>query len=104
MRFPQGMEWVILLLIVLLLFGASRLPDLARGVGKSLKIFKSEVKDLHPDDAATGRASDPATVDPTLPPVGAAPTTPPVASTPPPTSTPPTNTTPTDDHGGRPTS
>ncbi len=46
----RGMEWLILLAIVLLLFGARRLPDLARSVGRSMKIFKSEVKDLSPGD------------------------------------------------------
>ena len=46
----RGWEWVILLVLVLLLFGARKLPDLARGVGKSLKIFKSEVKDLRSDE------------------------------------------------------
>ena len=45
MRGPQGAEWLILLAIVLLLFGARRLPDLARSVGRSLKIFRAEVKD-----------------------------------------------------------
>ncbi len=47
----RGWEWVILLLIVLLLFGARRLPDLARSVGRSMKIFRSEVKDLREDGA-----------------------------------------------------
>lgn len=45
MRGPQGWEWLIILLIVLLLFGARRLPDLARSVGSSLKIFRREVTD-----------------------------------------------------------
>ncbi len=49
----RGWEWLILLLIVLLLFGARKLPDLARSVGKSMKIFKSEVKDLKAEDAAS---------------------------------------------------
>lgn len=39
---PQ--EILIILLIVLLLFGGKKLPDLARGLGRSLRIFKSEVK------------------------------------------------------------
>lgn len=39
---PQ--EILILLLIVLLLFGGKKLPDLARGLGRSLRIFKAEVK------------------------------------------------------------
>ena len=46
----RGWEWVILLVLVLLLFGARRLPDLARSVGRSMKIFKSEVKDVRTDD------------------------------------------------------
>jgi sec-independent protein translocase protein TatA len=37
---------LILLLIVIVLFGAKRLPDSARSLGKSLKIFKSEMKDM----------------------------------------------------------
>ena len=51
MRNLGGWEWVIILLVVLLLFGARRLPDLARSVGKSARIFRSEVKDLGTPDA-----------------------------------------------------
>jgi len=40
----------VLLVVLLLLFGARRLPDLARSVGQSLKIFKSEVKELTEGD------------------------------------------------------
>jgi sec-independent protein translocase protein TatA len=43
---------IILLLVVLLLFGSSRLPELARSVGKSMKIFKSEVRELREDTGA----------------------------------------------------
>jgi sec-independent protein translocase protein TatA len=60
------MQIVILVLVILLLFGARRLPDLARSVGQSLKIFKSEVKDLQQDEsprAVEGRR-DEATTDP----------------------------------------
>ncbi len=45
----RGWEWLIILVIVLVLFGASRLPALARSVGKSVRIFKSEVKDGRED-------------------------------------------------------
>jgi len=41
---PKGSELYILILIALLLFGGKRLPDLARGVGRSMRIFKSELK------------------------------------------------------------
>ena len=42
-------EILSIVLVVLLPFGAKRLPDLAKGVGKSVKILKSEVKDLSDD-------------------------------------------------------
>ena len=57
---PGGMEWIIILVVVLLLFGARRLPDLARSVGRSMKIFKSEVKDLNADDPTPPPTADPA--------------------------------------------
>ena len=41
---PGGPEIWIIVLIGLLLFGGKKLPDLAQGVGKSLRIFKQEVK------------------------------------------------------------
>ena len=52
----RGWEWLILLAIVLLFFGARRLPDLSRSVARSLKIFRSEVHDPAKDTAppATG--------------------------------------------------
>lgn len=37
-------ELLILLLLLLVLFGGKRLPDAARGLGRSLRIFKSEMK------------------------------------------------------------
>lgn len=37
-------ELLIILLLLVLLFGAKRLPDAARGIGRSLRIFKSEMK------------------------------------------------------------
>lgn len=43
---------LVLVLLVVLLFGSKRLPDLARSVGQSLKILKKDVKDLR-DDSGT---------------------------------------------------
>lgn len=37
---PGGAEWVIIFLVLLLLFGAKKLPDLARGIGRSLGEFR----------------------------------------------------------------
>ena len=47
---PQGAEWLVILAIVVLVFGAAKLPDLARGTGQALRIFKAETKGLMDDD------------------------------------------------------
>lgn len=47
---PMGAEWLVILAIVILVFGAAKLPDLARGTGQALRIFKSETKELREDD------------------------------------------------------
>ena len=44
-------EIVILLIVVLVLFGAKRLPDSARPLGRSMRIFKSEMKEMKADDS-----------------------------------------------------
>ena len=41
---------LILLLVVLVLFGAKRLPDPARSLGTSMRIFKSELKEMKQED------------------------------------------------------
>lgn len=66
----RGPELLILVLIILLLFGAKRLPDVARGLGRSLRIFKSETKDLHASDGDAAPASPdaPSAVDASAPP------------------------------------
>ena len=71
-------HWVIVLLIVLLLFGAKRIPELAKGLGSGIKNFKNAVKEdetdapktaeTKPVDAtatATPTASTTATANPT---------------------------------------
>ena len=47
---PEGAEWLVILAIVVLVFGAAKLPDLARGTGQALRIFKAETKGLRDDD------------------------------------------------------
>jgi sec-independent protein translocase protein TatA len=46
-------EILIIAAVLILLFGAKKLPDLARGSGRALRIFKSETKGLMTDDDPT---------------------------------------------------
>lgn len=42
----QGWEWIIIALVVLLLFGGKKIPELMRGLGKGVKSFKEGMKDI----------------------------------------------------------
>ncbi|MDQ7807774.1 Sec-independent protein translocase subunit TatA [Amycolatopsis sp. A133] len=55
----QPWHLIILVLVVVLLFGAKRLPDAARSIGKSMKIFKAETKDLTGDKTAAHEDAEP---------------------------------------------
>ena len=43
---PGGGELIIILVIVLILFGAKRIPEIAQGLGKGIREFKKSVKDV----------------------------------------------------------
>jgi sec-independent protein translocase protein TatA len=47
---PRGQELIVILIVIAVLFGAKRLPDSARSLGRSLRIFKSEIKEMKDDD------------------------------------------------------
>jgi sec-independent protein translocase protein TatA len=47
---PGGPELIIILLVILLLFGSTRLPQLARGMGKSISEFKKGISEGEKDD------------------------------------------------------
>jgi sec-independent protein translocase protein TatA len=51
--------WHLLILaaVVLVLFGAKRLPDSARSLGRAMRIFKSETRGLHGEEQADGQAA-----------------------------------------------
>jgi sec-independent protein translocase protein TatA len=53
-------ELLIILAVLVLLFGASKLPELARGSGRALRIFKAETKGLMDDDEDDLTKSPPA--------------------------------------------
>ncbi len=59
-------ELIIILVVLFLLFGAKRLPDLSRSLGRSMRIFKSEVKEMKNDDSDPGPRPDPKPIEGTV--------------------------------------
>ncbi|MBN1981230.1 MAG: twin-arginine translocase TatA/TatE family subunit [Chitinivibrionales bacterium] len=55
MGLPSGMELIVILAVIVLLFGAKKIPDLAKGIGSGIKEFKKATKEDEPkkeiDDA-----------------------------------------------------
>ncbi|MFE9959598.1 Sec-independent protein translocase subunit TatA [Micromonospora sp. NPDC005299] len=58
----------VLVVVLILLFGAKRLPDAARSLGRSLRIIKAETKSLHDDDRDLAEKADAQTAYQPLPP------------------------------------
>ncbi|HEX8092475.1 Sec-independent protein translocase subunit TatA [Jatrophihabitans sp.] len=56
MGWESPSHWVIIALVVLVLFGYKKLPEMSRSVGRSLRIFKTEIKGMGQDDAARDSA------------------------------------------------
>ena len=50
------MEIGLVVLVIVLLFGAKKLPDLARSMGRSMRIFKSEVNEMQSEDTQRSQA------------------------------------------------
>jgi sec-independent protein translocase protein TatA len=69
-------HWLIILAVFILLFGAKKLPDAARGVGRSLRILKSEVSAMHDDDEKAKADGQQATPPSTTPSTTASPAPP----------------------------
>lgn len=70
MSMPGATELIIIAVVLVLLFGAKKLPEMARGIGRSLRILKSETAKLRDDDDETKTAQPTvqATVQPQQPP------------------------------------
>ncbi|WP_426623985.1 Sec-independent protein translocase subunit TatA [Leifsonia sp. McL0607] len=61
-----GWHLLIILAVILLLFGAPKLPGLARSIGQSMRIFKGEVDEMKKDkDSSTDEAAESTTPDTT---------------------------------------
>jgi sec-independent protein translocase protein TatA len=54
MGFPGGSEWIIILAVLLLFFGAKKLPELARSMGQASKEFRSGLKEGHKEQRVEG--------------------------------------------------
>ena len=81
MPFGRTMSWrtlaALLIVVLILLFGAKRLPDAARGLGRSLRIIKAETRGLADDDVQAKAEAQQTTRAPLTP--DDRPTPPPVA-------------------------
>ena len=51
---PGGLEWVLIILVVVLLFGGKKIPELMRGLGKGVSEFKKGVKDIEDETKNDG--------------------------------------------------
>jgi sec-independent protein translocase protein TatA len=93
MGWDSPSHWVIIALIALVLFGYKKLPEMSRSVGRSLRIFKTEIKGMGQDDAARDSAETvvPGTAQPPVvaPPAASSPVVAPPVITPPVVTPPP---------------
>jgi sec-independent protein translocase protein TatA len=51
---PGGPEWILILLVVLVLFGAKRLPELARSIGQSMSEFRKAKEEFEHEIQKSG--------------------------------------------------
>ena len=65
MGMPGGTELLIIFGIIVLLFGAKKIPDLAKGLGKGIKNFKAEMKEVNTDEVETASTEAPKKVEST---------------------------------------
>lgn len=55
---PGGWEWVIIILVVLIFFGAKKIPELARGLGRGIREFKDATKEIKRDIEESTKVED----------------------------------------------
>ncbi|HEX5710704.1 MAG TPA: twin-arginine translocase TatA/TatE family subunit [Sulfuricurvum sp.] len=63
MSMPSGTELLLIFGIVILLFGAKKIPDLAKGIGQGIRNFKKEMKDDKAEDVAATTPETPKQVE-----------------------------------------
>jgi sec-independent protein translocase protein TatA len=62
-------HWLVVIAVFVLLFGAKKLPDMARSIGQSARVFKTEMKGMKDDDEARTKTTE---QQPALPPAQSA--------------------------------
>ncbi|MDH5602575.1 MAG: twin-arginine translocase TatA/TatE family subunit [Cyclobacteriaceae bacterium] len=55
---PGGWEWIVIILLVLVFFGAKKIPELARGLGKGIREFKDATKEIKRDIDKAGEIEE----------------------------------------------
>jgi len=67
MSMPSGMELLLIFGIIVLMFGAKKIPDLAKGLGQGIKSFKKEMKsdEVEVAEVKTAQTDAPKKVEPT---------------------------------------
>mgnify|MGYP000892661337 FL=1 len=58
MHMPSGMQLLVIVLIVLILFGGKKIPELAKGLGSGIKNFKKAVKEDEEEVATASKIDD----------------------------------------------
>ena len=55
---PGGWEWVLIILLVLVFFGAKKIPELARGLGRGIREFKDATREIKRDIDKAGEVEE----------------------------------------------
>ncbi|MDH5398558.1 MAG: twin-arginine translocase TatA/TatE family subunit [Cyclobacteriaceae bacterium] len=55
---PGGWEWVLIVLLVLVFFGAKKIPELARGLGRGIREFKDATREIKKDIDKAGEIEE----------------------------------------------
>ena len=58
MSLPGGWEWLIIILFLLIFFGAKRLPDMAKGLGRGIREFKGALSGITDEIEKAGKVSE----------------------------------------------
>ncbi|HEX9951153.1 MAG TPA: twin-arginine translocase TatA/TatE family subunit [Rubricoccaceae bacterium] len=99
MSMPGGMELVIIFLVILLVFGAKRIPEIAQGLGKGIREFKDATSDIKKEMTTPVPPPQPQIQQAAVPPpvyVAPVPVAEPVVMSAPPPASPPLGDVPTD--------